>query len=316
MKDSFTAIGIDVGGTKIAAGTVRLPDGQRTAARVIPTNAHRGGRAIFDDVLRLARELATEVSDSGGKVAALGLGICELVDRQGNLASANCIRWLDLPVREELTRIAPTTLEADVRAAALAESLFGAGRGLDSFLYVTVGTGISCCLMLDGRPHLGAHGATGTMASSPLDALCEECHHVERRTLEEIASGPALVERFNEVQGNATRGHDVIAAAIHGNPIAVEIVRSASAALGSHIGLLVNVLDPAAVVIGGGLGLSEGPYWDNLVASTRRHIWAEAHRGLPILRATTGADACWLGAAAAAGRGISISSNDGLPQIT
>jgi len=314
MKDLFTAIGLDVGGTKIAAGLAVFPEGRTLSRRILPSEPARGGRALLDTVLALARKLADEAAALGQSVSAVGVGVCELVDRAGELASANCVQWLDQPVRRELSLLAPAILEADVRAAALAEALFGAGRGLKSFLYVTVGTGISCCLMLDGRPHLGAHGATGTMASSPLDSHCEECHHVEHRTLEQIAAGPALVERFNEVQGNAVRAQDVVTAAVHGNPIAVEVVRTAASALGSQVGLLVNVLDPEAVIIGGGLGLSGGPYWDHLVAATRRHVWAEAHRGLPILRAATGADAGWLGAAAAAWRANSISTNDSLPQ--
>ena len=183
-------IGIDVGGTKIASGLMVFPEGRALAKRTITTQPARGGRAVLDDVLRLTRELAGEAERAGARVASIGLGLCELVDRQGNIASANCIQWLDQPVREQLASIAPIVIEADVRAAALAEALFGAGKSSRNFLYVTVGTGISCCLMLDGQPYLGARGATGTMASSPLRVPCEQCGHVSRRTLEEICRRP------------------------------------------------------------------------------------------------------------------------------
>jgi glucokinase len=63
------------------------------------------------------------------------------------------------------------------------------------------------------------------------------------------------------------------------------------------VALLINTLDPVVVVIGGGLGLSEGPYWEHFLDATRRHIWSPLNRGLPILRAETGPDAGWLGAA-------------------
>src|SRR5262245_11475915 len=127
-------LGIDVGGTKIAAGIVRLPDGQIVARRTIPTEPQRGGRTILNDVLELARALHDESSTNGQKVQCLGLGICELVDREGHLASANCIQWLDQPVVSELNAIAPAILEADVRAAALAESELGAGKNFRTFL--------------------------------------------------------------------------------------------------------------------------------------------------------------------------------------
>lgn len=289
-------LGIDVGGTKISAGLMSFPTGRVLAQRLTPTLASRGGRPVLDDALRLARELASATE----RVDAIGLGVCELVDRHGRVASSNCIDWQNQPVREELCSIAPAVIEADVRAAALAESLFGAARGFGTFLYVTVGTGISCCLMLEGRPFLGTRGATGTMGSSPLSIPCEQCGHVSQRTLEHIAAGPALVERFNALHGDAATGREVLAAAATGNAVAARIVQSASEALESQVALLVNVLDPEAVVMGGGLGMSDGPYWDHFIASTRRHIWSELHRDLPILRAATGVDAGWIGAAAKA----------------
>ncbi|MDX1961634.1 MAG: ROK family protein [Pirellulales bacterium] len=295
-------IGIDVGGTKIAAGLLEYPTGRILGRKLTPTLYQRGGRAILDDCLRLARELAGEGEATGMPVAGIGLGVCELVDKGGNLASANCIPWLELPVREELAAIGPVVIEADVRAAAKAEALWGAGRGYDNFLYVTVGTGISCCLMIDGRPYLGARGITGSMGSSALRIPCQQCGAMQTRTLEEIAAGPALAARFAAHGGIAASGQEVFAAAAAGDAEAKRILRTASEALESQIGLVVNVVDPAAVIVGGGLGMSEGPYWEGFVAATRRNLWAAAHANLPILRAATGTDAGWLGAAACAAR--------------
>lgn len=304
--DKVSIAGIDVGGTKIASGLIDLPGGRHERVRVIPTRAERGGRAVLDDALALARELADLVKQGGGSVGAIGLGVCELVDRSGNLASANCIPWLDLPVREELSAVAPAVLEADVRAAAVAEAQQGAGRPFKNFLYLTVGTGISCCLILDGAPYLGARGLTGTMASSPLAIDCEHCGHPNRRTLEQIASGPGLIAAFQAAGGNATSGQEILSAAEAGDPAARRVLESAAEALAAQLGLLVGTLDPEAVVIGGGLGSNEGAYWNHLIASTRRCIWSERQRDLPILRAETGADAGWIGAALCAVRTFSL----------
>lgn len=297
----FCAIGVDVGGTKIAAGLMTFPKGELILRRQIPTAPARGGDAVFADVLHLCEELIVAAQGVNQCVSGLGIGVCELVDLEGNVASENCIAWKRVPVCERLSKLAPTVIEADVRAAALAEAAFGAGKPFKQFLYVTVGTGISCCLMLEGRPFTGAHGATGTMASSPLNILCEQCGHVSHRTLEENASGPALVARYNQIcPTGAETGQAVAAAAVAGDPDAAHVVRSGGEALGSTVGLLVNVLDPEAVVVGGGLGSSDGLYWESFVASTRRHIWSEAHRDLPIVHAATGSDAGLIGAAAAA----------------
>jgi glucokinase len=108
------------------------------------------------------------------------------------------------------------------------------------------------------------------------------------------------VNRFNELGGGVRSGEEVIAAAAKGNRDAANVVRSGAEALGATIGWLVNVLDPEAVVIGGGLGLSQGLYWDTMKSSARKHIWSDIHRDLPIVRAAIGVDAGLIGAACAA----------------
>jgi glucokinase len=300
-SEQFTAVGIDVGGTKLAGGVVVFPEGKISSEEVIRTEPTRGGEAVLEDVQRLAKKLAEDSERAGNKVKGIGLGLCELVDPHGRILSSNCIRWRDQPVAERLAGLAPVVIEADVRAAALAEASFGAGRSFRIFLYITVGTGISSCLMVAGEPFLGARGATGTMASSPITWTCEKCGCSANRTLEEIASGPGLVARLNQRRpGSAKSGEDVFRAASQGNIEAREVLQSAGESLGSSVGMLVNLLDPEAVVIGGGLGLSEGLYWESFAASTPRYIWSEVNRDLPILRAGTGQSAGVIGAAATA----------------
>lgn len=294
-----TALGIDIGGTKIAAGVVSFPRGDVLAERSVPSLPERGSKAILNEIADLAEALSEEVSSSGHSVSGVGVGLCELVSPTGRILSHNCLPFDETELKTHLATFAPVVVEADVRAAARAEALFGAGREYRIFLYVTVGTGIASCLMLDGSPYLGARGATGTMASSPLSMVCEHCGELSQQTLEQVSSGPALVARYNRVKpGGARTGQDVLAAAAKGEVEALRVVHSGGEALESTIGLLVNVLDPEAVIIGGGLGLSQGSFWDSFVASTRRHIWSEVHRDLPFLRAATGVRAGFIGAAA------------------
>lgn len=293
------AIGVDVGGTKIAAGLVSFPDGRVLARLEVPTRPERGGEVILQEVERLVGELCATAQSSGEAPAAIGLGVCEIVRPDGTFASAQTIGWLDLPVRDRLNRFAPTRIEADVRAAARAEARFGAGRGTRVFLYVTIGTGIASCLVIDGEPFAGAQGATGTMASGPMP------HHPRADggtapSLESIGSGPALVGRFNALGGNVASGREVIAAADSGDGRALGIVVSAGTEAGAAIGALVNVLDPERVIMGGGLGLNEGPYRNALITAMREHVWWAGHRSVPLLSAATGADAGIIGAAAAA----------------
>src|SRR5262249_42070941 len=119
--------------------------------------------------------------------------------------------------------------------------------------------------------------------------------------LEDIASGPALARRYRQVRGGeAVPCENVLEAARLGDAQAARLVQEAGEALGCSVGFLVNILDPEAVVIGGGLGLAGGLYWESFLDSVRRHIWAEATRGVPIVPAALGMDAGLIGSAAAA----------------
>ena len=294
-------LGLDVGGTKIAGGVVESEGGRVLARRVVPTAPERGGEAVLVDALALAEELAAEARAQGGTVASVGVGVAELVDAEGNVRSAHLLGWRDLPVRDRFSRIAPAVVEADVRAAALAEARYGYGRDFRVFAYVTVGTGISSCLVQDGRPFAGARGSALVLASGPLSSTCPRCGARSRQVLEDYASGPAIAARYSRhASREVARAEEVMAAAAAGDDAAVGVVRSAGEALGNSVGFLVNLLDPEAVVVGGGLGLAGGLYWDSFVASTREHIWSEATRGLPILPAALGPDSGLVGAARAA----------------
>lgn len=293
------AIGIDVGGTKIAAGLVERSMGRILSQRVTPTLPQRGGQEVLDDALALARELMLEAENRGCVVVGIGVGVCELVDPQGNVTSAQTVAWRGLPVQAAFAQLAPAVVESDVRAPALAEAFYGAGRPYRLFCYITVGTGISCCFVQDGRPYAGARGNALILASSPLTTTCPNCGTVIKPVLEEFASGPALVSRYNATTGaHLLRGEEVLSAVTTGDRAAVTVVQSAGEALGVSVAWLVNVLDPEAVIVGGGLGSATGLYWDSFVASAREHIWSDTNRDLPILQAALGPDAGMVGAAA------------------
>ncbi len=300
------AIGLDVGGTKIAGGVVAIDTGQVLARRGILTHAGRGGEAVLADAIALAEALCADAAGLGVGVHGIGVGVPELVDLAGAITSGHAIAWRGMPVRERFSRLGPSVIESDVRAHALAEARFGAGRAYRLFVFVTVGTGISCCLVQGGVPYAGARGNALILASSPLTTACTTCGAVLRPVLEDFASGPALVTRYNQTgAGRAGRGEDVLVAASAGDQAAVKVVSTAGEALGASVGWLVNVLDPEAVIVGGGLGTTGGLYWDSFVAATRAHIWADTSRETPIQMAALGPDAGLVGAAVAAGAAAS-----------
>jgi len=293
-------IGLDVGGTKVAGGVVSFPDGTIYQRQTIPTFPERGGAAVIDDVFELAASLSKQARIEGRQVHGIGLGVCELVDLGGNVTSRQTLDWPGLPIQERFRSIAPTLVESDVRAAALAEALFGRGKPFSLFAYVTVGTGISHTLVHRGRAFRGARGNAIILASGALTMHCPACGVRSDFVLEEFASGQALVARFNKQSTRPViRGNEIFEAADQGDLLAINILATGGDALGNMVGFLVNILDPEAIVIGGGLGMAGGIYWQNLEASARRHIWYEGARDLPILPAALGVDAGLIGAAAA-----------------
>ncbi|MEX2137805.1 MAG: ROK family protein [Pirellulales bacterium] len=300
-------IGIDVGGTKIAAGLVTLPAGEVLARRLQPTLPERGGEAVLADVIALARSLQDDSIRLNTPACGIGFGVAELVSPAGVILDQATIRWVDLPVsaRIESQTSLPATIEADVRAAARGEAELGAGRGLPSFLYVTVGTGISACLILDGSPYSGARGLAGSFASSRTLIAADSGELVAGPPLERFAGGPALASRLAALLPKFTgAAADVLALAAAGDDAAISVVDSASGALGAAIAHLVNVLDPQAIVIGGGLGLAGGRYRSSLERALRSHIYSDHHRDVPLFDAVLGADAGWIGAALAAYRSL------------
>lgn len=286
------ALGIDVGGTKLAGGLVDLDTGEIALRHQMPTDYHRGGAAILADTATLARDLKADAARLGLTVRALGVGVAELVDPAGQVFSDHRIRWTGLDVQGTLGAILPLTVSADVRAAALAEARFGAGRGRRDVYFVTIGTGIAGVLVLDGVPHAGTRGAALVIANSMERHTCPTCGATHRQMIEDVATGPALAAAFG-----SSRAEEVVAAAAAGDPRAAQVIDHATGELGRILSLLVDSLDPEMLVIGGGLGCAPGRYFDSLAAQTRAGLWDGVPNPLPIVQAQLGPDAGLIGAA-------------------
>src|SRR5262245_60080495 len=102
------AIGVDIGGTKLAAGLVLLPQGEVQARQQIPTVPVRGGEVVFEDVRGLCEELAAVAKAQDHNIDCIGVGVCELVDPARNVISENCVAWKDVPVQAGLSWLTPT----------------------------------------------------------------------------------------------------------------------------------------------------------------------------------------------------------------
>ena len=265
------AVGIDVGGTKIAAGLVDVEHGRVLEREELPTRPERGGREVLADCAALA-----EAFDA--RALPVGIGLCELIDLAGRPASADTIDWRNLELRSAFA--APRlALASDVTAAARAEARFGAGAGRSPFLYVVVGTGVSACLVVDGKPFVGSRGFALVLGAPPVET---------------VASGSALARR-----AGVDRAEAVLA-----DPGSASLVEEAADVLGQALAVLVNALDPELVVVGGGLG-SEPSFRERVAAAVHPLIAYPRTPPLEIVGSALGTDAGIVGAA------LAVSGADG-----
>jgi glucokinase len=284
-----TVVALDVGGT-LMKGAVVDRDGTATAVEQRPTPRQPD---TVDGILRFAADLR----DAAGTPDSVGLAVPGIVDEERGVArySTN-LGWRDLPLRDIATeRLGlPVALVHDVRAGALAESQFGAARGVADFLFLPIGTGIAGTVFLGGEPYRGTDGMAGEIGHAPVPVGDEPCACGQRGCLETYASAAALVRRYGQPGLSAA---DVIAST---DPKARKVFDDAIHALAFALTTYTMLLDPALIVIGGGLAEAG----DTLLDPLRSELTARIAWRLPprVVKAALGASAGRLGAAIAAWR--------------
>jgi glucokinase len=261
---------------------------------------------LLDGIVTLVQALAAEGRDRFGPdaVAGVGLAVPGLVDEARGIALlAVNLPWRDLPlaaVLEERTGLR-VALSHDVRAAAAAEAALGAGRDAGDFLFVAIGTGIGAAIVIDGRPYLGAHGRAGELGHTIVDPGGPACGCGAAGHLEGIASAAAIERAYGRAGGaDGASACEVAALAQAHDPVASDVWARAVEALAAGIADGVALLDPARVVIGGGLADAGPQLLEPLVAAaTARLAIGELP---PVVAAELGDEAGCRGAALLAWR--------------
>ena len=310
------AIGLDIGGTKIAGGVV-------TAGGVVLERT-RVPTPPADEAATLAAMVAVvdELRARHPRVDAVGVGAAGMVEwPRGRLrwAPHNAYRRLELRrLLHERTGL-PTVVDNDATAAAWAEARFGAGAGTDDLVLVAVGTGIGGGLVLDGAVYRGTAGLGGEVGHMIVAPDGDPCDCGNRGCLETMASGSALGRaaravaaadpggRLATLAGGPQRvtGEIVFQAAKEGDQAAIALFERTGYWLGVGIASLITIFDPDVVVVGGGLAATGDLLLAPARASMERYVFGRAHRDLPpVAPARLGADAGLVGAATLALRGI------------
>ena len=295
-------IGVDVGGTKIAAGLVSV-DGRIHEQLTLPTPAAQGAQAILDEICRAAKTLRDDLGNRD-VVSGVGIGTGGVVDhRQGRIVSATGLLqgWAGMHVADELRdRLGlPVAIDNDGNAMAVGEHHFGVGRGYADVLYVAIGTGIGGGLMLNNRLRRGAHHAAGELghlaAPGAEDRACS-CGGYGH--IEAVASGPAITDDYRRRSADAQVSdlRVVAARANAGDGHATQAIGDAATILGKLLGGLANTIDPEAVVLGGGVAQLGPALWTPLQDGFRADALPPT-TNIPLLAAMLGPHAAIVGAA-------------------
>jgi glucokinase len=264
--DGLAALGVDIGGTKVAGGVV-APDGTvlATARRATP------GSSVTDTEDAIADVVAELAAGYDGELIGVGVGAAGWFDRTGDtVLFSPHLAWRHATLRKDLeARLQrPLWVGNDADAAAWAEYRYGAARGADLALMITLGTGIGGGIVLDGRLQRGSHGVAGEWGHMRVVPDGRLCACGNRGCWEQYASGTALAQTAREVartspaaaagllermSGDAETltGEDVARAAADGDALALELVTEVGQWLGQGIADLAAILDPEVVVIGG-----------------------------------------------------------------
>jgi glucokinase len=247
--DSQRVIGVDLGGTKILAGVVDR-SGAVERRRESPTPLRSE-----DELLRGLEAAVREVLEED--VSAIGFGIPSTIDqRSGRAVSSVNIPLVDIDLRAWMSdRFGlPVGVDNDANAATLAEWAYGAGRGTQHMVMLTLGTGVGGGLILDGRPYRGAIGAAAELGHMVIDEDGPPCQGActGRGHLEALASGHAATQAAHKVFGPAADAHRLVRLAAEGEPKALDLLAAVGRHLGAGIASLVNIFNPELVVIGGG----------------------------------------------------------------
>jgi len=248
-------LGLDFGGTKLAAGLVDQHGAVLASARCA-TPLQGGASASLDAMLALARDVL--VGQAGSQLSGVGVSFGGPVAADGRTVrlSMHVPGWEHVALAELLEAAlgVPARIANDGDAAALAEYHFGAGRGVQHLLYMTISTGIGGGLIIAGQLHRGAHAWAGEIGHMVLDPAGPPCPCGRTGCLESLASGRSIARAFAQQRPEQPLSAEAIAqAAARGDALAQQIWDEAMRWLGLGIASAANLLNPGLVVLGGGL---------------------------------------------------------------
>lgn len=301
--------GIDVGGTSVKCGLFHT-DGTLVEKWEIPTRTENNGQNILPDVAETINAKLAEKNIDKADVEGVGIGIPGPINSRGEAACAVNLYWGFTPVAQILGDLTGLKAQAgnDANVAALGEAWKGAAAGAQNIIMITLGTGVGGGIIINGKILAGSHGAGGEIGHALVVRGEEEkCNCGNHGCLEQYASATGIVRvagrvlaaseddsTLRELQNITAK--DVLDAFKAGDAVAVRIMEYVGDLLGGAIAGFTTVVDPEAIVIGGGVSKAGQPLIDCIEKYYQRYVFSSC-KETPIVLATLGNDAGIYGAA-------------------
>lgn len=284
------AIGVDIGGTKIAAGLVsETGELIKRESEPTPDDSSKIPAIVADLAERLAGD---------EKIVGVGIGAAGFTSTdRTTVRFAPNINWVDEPLAERVSKLVdlPVVVENDANAAAWGEFAFGAGEDTDDLLLVTVGTGVGGGIVHHGQLYRGGFGIAAEIGHMRIVPNGIECGCGEHGCFEQYASGSALVRVARERVANGDRGTEALKAladgdlnkitgpgltelAHGGDELSIELLAELGQWIGEGIAILASILDPRVIAIGGGVAAAGDLLLGPVVNAFETHLPARAHR--------------------------------------
>lgn len=264
-------LAVDLGGTKIVTALISCR-GEIISREYNPTLAEEGADAVINRILTTVNSLVSNALSSSYSIATIGIAAAGAIDSEKGLVtdSPNLPGWHNIPLKDMVEKATGirTFIMNDASAAALGEHIFGAGRGMNNLIYLTVSTGIGGGIIINGRLYSGPSGSAGEIGHTTIDINGPRCSCGNIGCLEMLASGKAVAREAQRLiaQGAKTAiielaegdlqnitAQTVATAAQKGDTLALTIVSKAANYLGVGMVNLVNIFNPEMIIVGGGM---------------------------------------------------------------
>ena len=290
--------GVDLGGTKIEGAIIDANHPDRAVARVRLTTESDGG---YDHIVDRVRTVVEQLEATSGltRPRVIGFGTPGTVEHSsGTLKNSNTVCLNGRPLGRDLAAAlgVDARLTNDANCFALAEATLGAGQGRDVVLGLILGTGVGSGIVVSGRVLHGLHGIAGEWGHNPVRGESTPCYCGRTGCVETVISGPALERFYRSAGGDSADLPDIVQRAGRGERAAVATIERLTTKFGEAIAAVINILDPDAIVIGGGVGNIEALYEPTARAAIERHLF-NAELRTELLRPRLGDSAGVFGAA-------------------